>query len=189
MKAWIVKRALSEPDTDKLREDLASSCVMKPGAVGHGSADGGSNVVEMIRKSPIAFPDTKCDLLRERFETLEKAVLGWNERNFGFDVDPSKFSWQYTTYSKGGDFYKLHCDCSFDRKDGIMRKLSGSLLLSDPTEKRGGKFGFSDGYPLAPEIGKGQIIVFCSFAPHAVSPIIKGARESLVFWLEGPDFK
>ena len=189
MRDWIIKNAMDPLATEGFRADLASSCKMEDGTVGHGG--GGQSVDKNIRVSTIGWPDRSNDLLCKRFDGLEKDILDWNEQYFGFKLDPKSFSWQFTRYSRGGDFYRQHVDCAFDHSspgNGDIRKLSGSLMLSDPRDLRGGTFRFTQGIDGIRTLEQGEMVVFPSFLPHSVSPIIKGTRESLVFWLRGPNF-
>ena len=70
---------------------------------------------------------------------------------------------------------------------GKTRKISMSLVLSDPDEYEGGQleiWGKSiDVYK------KGSIIFFPSWMPHRVTPVTKGTRYSLVMWFIGAPFK
>ena len=69
-----------------------------------------------------------------------------------------------------------------------MRKLSITIILSDPTQYDGGEFIFENGED---EIFKNQgtVIVFPSFIRHRVNSVTKGIRYSLVNWFIGPAFK
>ena len=71
--------------------------------------------------------------------------------------------------------------------NGKTRKISMSLVLSDPDEYEGGQleiWGKSiDVYK------KGSIIFFPSWMPHRVTPVTKGTRYSLVMWFIGAPFK
>ena len=69
-----------------------------------------------------------------------------------------------------------------------MRKLSMTVILSNPTDYDGGEFIFES---TGDEVFKNQgtIIVFPSFIRHRVNPVTKVIRYSLVNWFEGPAFK
>ena len=98
--------------------------------------------------------------------------------------------------AKGFDF-KTSLEISakelkFD-KEGIEmeRKLSISLLLSDPDEYEGGELEFryyDKNYAFVkPDAGTG--VIFPSWLPHRVHPVKSGIRRSLVAWMDGPLFK
>jgi PKHD-type hydroxylase len=71
------------------------------------------------------------------------------------------------------------------------RKLSMSLILSDESEYTGGEFEFDTG-GKNPEIAlqkRGRVLAFPSYVIHAVKPVKKGCRRSIVIWCLGPKFK
>jgi len=106
----------------------------------------------------------------------------------GFDT------FQYTEYSESGSHYDFHTDMGFGRNVPIEmvvpRKLSISLVLSDPSEYTGGDFEIMYGKEPTriPQL-KGRALAFPSFMMHRVTPIITGVRRSLVIWVLGPKFK
>ena len=71
-----------------------------------------------------------------------------------------------------------------------IRKISMTLLLSDPSEFTGGDLLFADANQKEPvQLKQGQAIFFASFLRHKVAPVKKGVRKSLVMWFGGPPFK
>lgn len=120
---------------------------------------------------------------------------GWN-----FDIDEGE-PYQFTKYTEG-QFYGWHQDVGPDGfNDGLQRKLSLVVSLTDPSEYEGGnleivspnlspvtkieKKTFSE-----PEwMNKGTVIVFPSMMWHQVKKVTKGTRYSLVSWFRGKDFK
>ena len=124
---------------------------------------------------------------------------GWN-----FEIDKAE-NIQFTIYNKN-QFYDFHQDCGvrpFDNPDnpnihGKIRKLSVTVSLNDASEYKGGQLKFlvhkKDPTKLqqltATEIKRqGSLVVFPSFQFHAVTPITKGTRYSLVMWCLGRPFK
>jgi PKHD-type hydroxylase len=73
----------------------------------------------------------------------------------------------------------------------IPRKLSFSLVLSDSADYEGGALEFftSSAGPSEAEQKRGRVIAFPSYMVHRVTPITKGVRKSIVFWVVGPKFK
>ena len=73
----------------------------------------------------------------------------------------------------------------------MERKLSISLLLSEPDEYEGGELQFSYYHKnhgtVKPPAGTG--IIFPAWLPHRVKPVKSGIRRSLVGWMDGPLFK
>jgi predicted 2-oxoglutarate/Fe(II)-dependent dioxygenase YbiX len=98
---------------------------------------------------------------------------------------------QFTEYKDVGYHYGMHHDINWDRQDGLHRKVSLVVQLSDPEDYEGGELTFShtqnpDPIALAK---KGTVICFLSYLEHGVAPITKGNRTSLVGWAEGPRWK
>lgn len=93
---------------------------------------------------------------------------------------------QIAKYEDNG-FYNWHSDV-ISPNAGIQRKLSASIILSDPSEYEGGLLEF-DGVDKQPELKQGSIIVFPSFIRHRVTPVTSGIRYSAVAWALGPTFK
>ncbi len=99
---------------------------------------------------------------------------------------------QYTEYhadEKG--HYGLHHDIDWNRNDGLDRKLSVTVQLSDPSEYEGGSFEFTE--TESPDVeaskAKGTVLIFPSYLQHKVNPVTKGIRKSLVAWFEGPKWQ
>ena len=123
-----------------------------------------------------------------------------NERFYEFDLNGFE-SFQYTTYKankKNPGKYDYHMDTIMGLDKPIemaeTRKLSMSLILSDPDEYEGGEFYIQTGSPdqdklLKMEQKKGRCLAFPSFMIHGVAPVTKGTRRSIVVWVEGPKFK
>ena len=123
---------------------------------------------------------------------------GWNfEISWSEDI-------QFTKYTKG-QYYNWHMDSFFSpyknhrypQYEGKIRKISCSLLLSDPEEYEGGELEFDfknqkdkGEFRTCTEVNKkGSIIFFPSFVWHRVKPVIKGTRYSLVIWSCGNPYR
>lgn len=123
-----------------------------------------------------------------------------NERFYEFNLNGFE-SFQYTVYNankKNPGKYDYHMDTimGLDKPIEMLetRKLSMSLILSDPDEYEGGDFYIQTGSPdqdklLKMEQVKGRCLAFPSFMIHGVAPVTKGTRRSIVVWVEGPKFK
>lgn len=122
------------------------------------------------------------------FQRLTKAVLDINSKFFGFDLKVLD-SLQFTKYvGSTDDHYGKHCDMLY--KSFTTRKLSFSLLLSNPEDYQGGDLLIHSGErPDVPEKTRGNIVFFPSYALHEVTPVTSGVRYSLVGWCSGPPFK
>jgi hypothetical protein len=84
---------------------------------------------------------------------------------------------QYAEYGVG-NFYNPHMDPGFD----IDRDISASIVLSPRNKYKGGNLKFINLKNSLPEEKLGRIIVFPSLLMHAVEPVEKGNRASLVLW-------
>ena len=96
---------------------------------------------------------------------------------------------QYTEY--GADYkghYSMHHDVDWNRVDGLDRKISVTVQLSDANDYEGGSFVFDEIETPNREScrQKGTILMFPSYHRHAVEPVTKGVRKSLVAWFYGP---
>lgn len=139
-----------------------------------------------------------------------------NRENFLYDIiGIDGESMQYTVYGEGeyygwhndqglSSFYKPVSSASADRMDGpklasdfvntnceYVRKLSFSLLLSDPNTYEGGNLQLLDeaGKSYIAPRQRGAIILFDSRTQHRVQKVKSGVRKSIVGWVCGPRFK
>jgi len=126
---------------------------------------------------------------------LANKNAGWN-----FQWDWSE-SCQFTKYKKG-QYYGWHVDSDvapFTKEGpskGKIRKLSSIVLLSDPSQYKGGNLQFnfknnelSNNIVTCKELkNKGTLIVFPSFLWHRVKSVTQGIRYSLVSWHLGNPF-
>lgn len=122
-----------------------------------------------------------------------------NDNHFGYDLSGgiSGNSYQYTVYHEG-DFYDWHNDETrnlykmyMDDRHGVVRKLSFSLQLSDPSEYDGGELVFmdEDDNEISQPKTAGTLVVFDSRQFHKVYPVTRGIRHALVGWYMGPIWK
>tara|TARA_R110000868_G_scaffold185922_1_gene428024 strand:+ start:113 stop:748 length:636 start_codon:yes stop_codon:yes gene_type:complete len=137
-----------------------------------------------------------------------------NRENFLYDLtNIDGESLQYTVYGEG-EYYGWHNDAGLSSyykpqapgnrghgsqiaEDFInencekVRKLSFSLLLSDPDTYEGGNLQLLDetGKSYIAPRQRGTIILFDSRTQHRVLKVKSGVRKSLVGWCVGPRFK
>jgi PKHD-type hydroxylase len=141
------------------------------------------------RKSDICFADfdSQNEWIFYRLFALADMI---NNHFFNYDLIGFDHL-QYTVYDTEGSHYAYHMDLQ-ENKDGtsVPRKLSFSVILSDRDEFEGGELEFLDGSTATQaEQKKGRVIAFPSYILHRVTPITKGIRKSLVFWVCGPKFR
>ena len=96
---------------------------------------------------------------------------------------------QFTEYPKGG-FYDWHMDAELNGlAEPPVRKMSMTILLSNPSKFKGGDLEFLAEGNKPPQLLQGQAIFFNSLIRHRVAKVKKGTRQSLVMWFGGPPFK
>ena len=121
------------------------------------------------------------------FRKITDIVLNLNDRFFQFDIFGLNEGLQFTNYKAPSDKYEKHVDREVD---GLIRKLSLSIQLTDPKEYKGGElFLYEDEKGTEMKKEQGTLILFPSYILHEVKPIIKGERNSLVSWVTGKQFK
>jgi PKHD-type hydroxylase len=137
-----------------------------------------------------------------------------NRENFLYDLSNVDGEFlQYTIYDQG-EYYGWHNDSGISShykpisignrgygeailQDFVnencekVRKLSFSLLLSDPDEYEGGNLQLMDdaGKSYIAPRKKGVIVLFDSRTQHRVQKVTKGTRKSVVGWVVGPRWK
>ncbi len=124
----------------------------------------------------------------EMYRDIEKHMLQANNNHFGFEGMRLTEPGQFTHYPTGG-FYQWHMDNDvMGKHQPPVRKISMTLLLSDPSTFEGGELEFMSKGKTA-KLKQGQAIFFASWLQHRVKPVTRGERKSLVMWFGGPSFK
>ena len=165
--------------------DKGMSLKKEAAAVGMGRPKG-SGVDTKKRITTISWIPFKD--MPEMYRDIEKTMLQANNNHFGFEgMQLTEFG-QFTHYHTGG-FYDWHTDNDvLGKHQPPVRKISMTLLLSDPSTFEGGDLEFMDDKKVA-KLRQGQAIFFASWLRHRVKPVTKGERQSLVMWFGGPSFK
>ena len=150
-----------------------------------------------IRKTSIHFiVDEKNRINELAWHFLREA----NKTQFNYDLTYFQ-PIQFAEYKDEG-FYGWHQDQGNIDKTGEVRKLSLTLVLSDPNKFEGGELQFYSGGRPIEDMGEitreqvindiksqGTVVVFDSRDWHRVTPVVKGVRHSIVCWTVGPNFK
>jgi len=121
------------------------------------------------------------------FVKLMKLIQSTNNIHWNFDLVMAREPIQYTEYTDDG-----HYDWHIDAGGGYMnqRKVSVSVLLSDPNEYDGGDLQIWPGGEIkTAEKVLGGVTLFPSCLLHRVTPVTKGVRKSLVFWVGGIPYR
>lgn len=171
--------------------DLPEWNNLSPGVIGGAHAGVPSFIDNKIRKSNVAWLG-RTSGVEHIWQKIAHATTEVNSRFFKFDLRGMYEPAQLTFYtSEHQDFYTWHIDGGLDDVGVVPRKLSMTLLLSDPSEFEGGEFQIktvSDN-PITVEQKKGRAWFFPSYHLHRVTPVTRGIRKSLVLWIGGPEFK
>ena len=142
--------------------------------------------------------------IKDKNNKINKLVWGFlkeaNRIQFNYDLEYFQAT-QFAEYKDGG-FYGWHQDDTATDKSNKIRKLSLTLVLSNPNNFEGGELQFYNGGRPMADMGEitgeqvkndiksqGTVIVFDSRDFHRVTPIVNGIRHSLVAWAVGPNFK
>lgn len=121
-------------------------------------------------------------------ERLQSVVRMLNGEFFGLDLWGFGEDFQYTVYKNTKQHYTWHMDQGYNKH--IPRKLSLVLMLSDPSEYKGGDLQiFTGNEPITLSKNRGIIHAFPSYIMHRVTPVTSGTRRTLVVWVSGPRFK
>lgn len=145
-----------------------------------------------IRNSKVAWL-TYDDRTADLWENLAETISRVNADFFRFNLTGMYEHIQLSVYDSsldGNSHYDWHIDMG-NLSGESVRKLSMSLLLSDPSEFQGGELQVktvSDEL-ISLEQKKGRAWFFPSWTLHRVSPVTRGVRKSLVVWVGGPPFK
>jgi PKHD-type hydroxylase len=123
------------------------------------------------------------------YEKIAQTISKVNGMYYQFELTGLYEDIQLGIYSENEQgHYNWHVD-----GDGptTPRKLSMSLLLSDPSEFEGGQLQVKmhDDDAISVEQSRGRAWFFPSYTLHRVTPVTKGIRRSLVVWAGGPKFK
>jgi PKHD-type hydroxylase len=139
-----------------------------------------------IRNSKISwlFPNDNMDWV---FRHCTDIINDLNNRFFKFDLYGFNEGFQFTNYQAPGGKYGRHVDRG---SKSVIRKLSLSIQLTDPSEYEGGElFLYENDEGIIMDKTQGTLILFPSYTLHEVMPVTKGERNSLVSWITGPAFK
>ena len=137
------------------------------------------------RRTDVVWQDSMQPLgcIAKAYINTANQFAGWD---YHLTVQQDTQLGRYKSKNKG--HYDWHID-SFTPKDGVQRKLSISILLSDPSEVEGGELQFKGIEDRKILTKQGSIVVFPSFIEHRVTPVTKGVRYSAVTWALGPSFR
>ena len=126
--------------------------------------------------------------MMEMYKQIENQMIKANNNHFGFQGMRLTEPAQFTHYLEGGFYYWHMYNDIHVKHQPPVRKISMTLLLSDPSTFDGGELEFMSKGKRA-KLKQGQAIFFASWLMHRVKPVTRGDRKSLVMWFGGPSFK
>jgi PKHD-type hydroxylase len=169
----------SAEEAQKIK-DLAVGLEVKPPLVGQKGED------RTVRKCQVKWlrVNEDCSWVYMR---LVEAIYRVNSQYFNLNLYGIE-TLQYTIYNaEGNEFYGPHRDTFSNAPDRLIRKLTFSIQLSDPSDYEGGEL-VTDAV-LSPNVESkslGDVIFFLSDSVHEAKPVTKGERHVLVGWVVGP---
>lgn len=156
------------------------------GSVGH--AGNQVDQILKIRNSQVGVIEMNDETmwLYDRIAYITRRL---NSEFYDFNLEGMFEGLQYTVY-KGSENgrYDWHIDMGTNCTGS--RKLSLSLLVSDPKSYDGGDLEFLEGNDpmVAPRV-QGLVTAFPAYRLHRVTPVTRGVRKSIVVWVSGPPFR
>lgn len=183
---WCYVERIFSPDECDTIIDMQNNpnyLILEKGFVG-GMGEGVVNTD--IRKSMVGWM-TVCPDTAWIFQRITDAVKSINKEFYQYDLTHME-SIQFTKYEPDSNFYGKHIDSMYETNSS--RKLSVSVLMTDPEEFDGGDLNIyigDDPMPLPKD--RGTALFFPSWSLHEVTPVTRGDRISLVSWICGPKFK
>lgn len=169
----------SSEECDKIIE-IGNNARVEEAKIGHHKTN------KEIRESYVSWL-TPTEELEPTYKKLTDVINELNAKFFNFDLYGFAEAMQFTKYIAPTGRYGKHIDRGVN---GLCRKLSITVQLSDPKNYEGGDLLFHEREkPIAVNKNRGNVYVFPSYILHEVTPVTKGERCSLVAWLTGPHFK
>jgi len=156
--------------------------------------EGNALVDPTYRSSETCFLEPFDNKFKSVYQRIEQAVNEINFNEFDFNLTGIE-TLQYTVYDSNKfekPQYNWHVDHGMGKTshNSRTRKLSFSIMMSDPEEFDGGDLQFLVcDTPLNIYLSKGEVVFFPSVLLHRVCEVTSGVRKSLVGWVLGPDWK
>jgi PKHD-type hydroxylase len=177
------KNLFSSKECDEIISYVKTTHTLKPATVEESSP---AKKLSEHRQSNVVFLQP-CEQLAWVYTRLADVVVLLNKDYFNFDLYGFTEGLQFTEYNAPGGKYDAHTDRTINIP---VRKLSIVLQLTDPSEYDGGDFEIIEGsHSEKLYRDQGTLLAFPSYTMHAVTPLTRGTRHSLVGWISGPQFK
>jgi PKHD-type hydroxylase len=129
------------------------------------------------------------DLPEELVDKIFRTIFHHNAQTYryhleGYNPQDPPLVFKYS--ADRTDHYTWHSDTV---PGDIIRKLSFTIQLTDPSEYTGGDLEFLPAITDKKIRQKGMMTIFPSFMTHRVSPVTSGVRHTIVGWIHGPNFR
>jgi len=186
---WFFKNVLSKEKCQYIIKDAKKNYVAATVKTKYTKKD-----LKKIRSTSVTF------LRKQYLFDLINTYLPIANKNGGWNYEHSIIEPVQLAHYKPGDHYAWHQDGEnrpyghlpgAPNFEGLTRKLTMAVNLSDPKDYKGGGFEFWFGSPYsAKEVkGQGSLVFFPSNHWHRITPVLSGTRYSLVAWVLGKPFK
>ncbi len=184
--AFSVDDALSENALKDINLYVSQTKPERAGIKQNPSADDDPNV---IRRSDIIWISSEKTSTKRLYENVCSLGEFVNNQFFRYNIYLQE-TLQYSIYRGDEEgHYDWHIDAMHKGDHHLVRKISFSIGLNDPSEYEGGNLEFfptNDSRRI--KLRKNQGVFFNSLIAHRVTPVTKGTRISLVGWIHGPEF-
>jgi PKHD-type hydroxylase len=155
-------------------------------------SDSSQDVTPTIRRSLVRFIKPDDYRFTNLFDTLWRTQLMANKDFFNVHVTKLDFIQFAEYHERDQGEYKAHHDVQWINNSEFHRKISCTIVLSDPESYVGGDFQFIDTstHPTQSDMRlQGTMLYFPSFFKHKVNPVVRGVRYSIAAWFEGPKWR
>ena len=123
--------------------------------------------------------------------SLEESVHYINKEHFGFSIYRMT-DYDFINHNVYSDSVSGQYDWHKDSELGKIHDLKLTVVVNiSTTSYEGGTFEmFANSPQHIPELDlPGSVLIFPSYLHHRVNPVTRGTRETVSFWVPGPNFK
>ena len=183
------KQGISGESFTKLNQ-LKDSLEFKSGQVK--TQNDGLKLNSDYRRSEIAWVN-KTNENQWLYKLLYDHAVTANTNMWQFYHDPLASCSEKIQFTRYLESESGHYDWHMDIGDGDIqskRKISIVVQLTDPSEYEGGDLQLMTRKKIITLPKQmGAVFIFPPYFMHRVTNVTKGLRESLVFWISGPEFR
>ena len=121
----------------------------------------------------------------QAFRKIRRALLAYSKRQ---RIVATQLPFVTVSRYRVNQFYNWHHDIDWRVTDRPTRKVSVSILLSDPASFKGGNLEFFEISDYKPDKRQGVGTFFPSYLQHRVTPVELGERYAITGWAKGPQW-